>query len=166
MFRPLSFLLCVPTKWRMKGSYLSDLPGFLTLHSFSVTFFYPRLSPFLIQLQINTHIQVTGAVDAMHLILALDLSIHNKQQFSNECQDRERSEDGQRSRASLIAFSRNCQSASPPGLQSPRCFNVTYPCKVHKLPSHQRRSKRDVMFVQLCSLNNSVSLSNVRVFFF
>ena len=37
--RPLSFLLCVPPKRCMKGSYLRVLPAFLTLHSLSVTFF-------------------------------------------------------------------------------------------------------------------------------
>ena len=51
---PLSVLLCVLSKRRMMGYYLRVLPAFLILHSFSVTFFYPRVSLFLIQLQINT----------------------------------------------------------------------------------------------------------------
>ena len=50
----------------MKGPYLRVLPAFLILHSFSVTFFYPRLSPFLIQLQINTQ---THQPDMIHFII-------------------------------------------------------------------------------------------------
>jgi hypothetical protein len=49
-------LLCVLPKRRMKGSYLRVLPTFLTLPSFSVTFFtLGSSSHFLIQLQLNTH---------------------------------------------------------------------------------------------------------------
>jgi hypothetical protein len=50
----------------MKGSYLRVLPTFLTLHSFSVTFFYPRFSPFLIQFQLNTHDRYTPHPHAPH----------------------------------------------------------------------------------------------------
>ncbi len=44
------------------------------------------------------------------------------------CQDRVRSGDGLRSRTSLISFSRNCQSVSPPGLDpSPFVRGVLFP---------------------------------------
>ena len=64
------FLLGVLPKRRMKGPYLRVLPAFLILHSFSVTFFYPRLSPFLIQLQINTNVATSSSSSAHNRVYA------------------------------------------------------------------------------------------------
>jgi hypothetical protein len=82
----------------MKGSFIRGLSTSLTLHSFSVTLFALGSRLVLIQLQINTHTHTLTSDQFSTLlvnsILALALSINNKQDNHTRSSDGDPEPDG------------------------------------------------------------------------